>query len=102
MQVPYKGMWKRMNVMELISFLESINGKRLLVKNSGYMACQTEIKNFNFYIEYNILTIHDKETENYVVVDLKRIKEIRKEKQEFYLTIYIDDEIETEVSIKVY
>ena len=91
-----------MNKSELISFLESIRGKRLLIKNSGYMACQAEIKEFNFDIKYEILTIHDKHTENYVVVDLKRIKEIRKEREEFYLTIYIDDEIETEVSIKVY
>ena len=91
-----------MDKEELISFLKSTIGKRLLIKNSGYMACQTEIREFDCDIKYDILTISDKQTDNYVVVNLKRIKEIRKEKEEFYLTIYIDDEIETEVSIKVY
>ena len=76
-----------MNKTELISFLESVRGKKLLIKNSGYMACQAEIKEFNFDIKYDILTIHDKKTNNYVVVDLKRNKEIREEKQDIYLTI---------------
>ena len=91
-----------MEKSELISFLESIKGKKTLIKNSGYMACQTEIKKFDFYIKYDMLHMQDKKTNNYVVVYLPRIKEIRREAKEFYLTIYIDDEIETEVSIKVY
>ena len=65
------------------------------------MACQTEIKKFDFYIKYDILNLQDLETNNYVVVHLPRIKEIRKDEGEFYLTIYINDEIESEVSIKV-
>ena len=91
-----------MEKSELLSFLESCKGKKLLIKNSGYMACQTEINKFDFYIKYEMLHMYDKETENYVVVHIPRIKEIRKEEMGFYLTIYIDDEIETEVSIKVY
>lgn len=90
-----------METSELISFLESVKGKKLLIKNSGYMACQTEINKFDFYIKYEMLHMHDSETDNYVVVYLPRIKEIRKEEGEFYLTIYINDEIESEVSIRV-
>lgn len=90
-----------METPELISFLESVKGKKLLIKNSGYMACQTEINKFDFYIKYEMLHMYDIETDNYVVVYLPRIKEIRKEEGEFYLTIYIDDEIESEVSIRV-
>ena len=91
-----------MDKSELISFLESCKGKKMLIKNSGYMACQTEINKFDFYIKYEMLHMHDLETDNYVVVHLPRIKEIMREEREFYLTIYIDDEIESEVSIKVY
>ena len=63
--------------------------------------CQTEVKQFDFYVKYNILTMHDKTSENYMVLNLDRIKEIQKQDNQTLVTVYIDDEIQTEVSIEL-
>lgn len=86
---------------ELIPFLETLKGKSITLKNSGYMGCQTEVKEFDFYIKYNILMMKDNKSENYMVLNLERIKEIQKEQDRVSVTIYINDEIETEVSISL-
>ena len=90
-----------MDSTELIPFLETLKGKSVILKNSGYMACQTEAKEFDFYIKYNILMMNDNKSENYMVLNLEKIKEIKKEEDKALVTVYIDDEIETEVSIEL-
>lgn len=94
-----KGMY--MEKSELIPFLETLKGKNVILKNSGYMACQTEVKQFDFYVQYNILMMKDKTSENYMVLNLERIKQIQKQDNQTLVTIYVDDEIETEVSIEL-
>lgn len=85
---------------ELIPFLETLKGESVTLKNSGYMACQTDVKEFDFYIKYNILMMKDNQSENYMVLNLEKIKQIQREKDEMLVTVYVDDEIETEVSIQ--
>ena len=90
-----------MEKTELISFLEMLKGKSVILKNSGYMACQTVVQEFDFYIKYNIVMMNDSKSENYMVLNLERIKEIHKEQNKTLVTVYVDDEIETEVSIEL-
>lgn len=90
-----------MEKTELIPFLEMLKGKSVILKNSGYMACQTEVQEFDFYIKYNIVMMNDSKSENYMVLNLERIKEIHKEQNKTLVTVYVDDEIETEVSIEL-
>ena len=90
-----------MEKTELIPFLETIKGKSVILKNSGYMACQTEAQEFDFYVQYNILMMKDNKSDNYMVLNLERIKQIQKEEKEVKITVYIDDEIETELSIEL-
>ena len=90
-----------MEKSKLIPFLETLKEKSVILKNSGYMACQTEVKQFDFYVKYNILMMHDKTSENYMVLNLDRIKEIQKQDNQTLVTVYIDDEIQTEVSIEL-
>lgn len=90
-----------MEKSELIPFLETLKGKRVILKNSGYMACQAVVKKFDFYIQYNILMMKDNKSDNYMVLSLDRIKEIQKEENKTIVTVYVDDEIETEVSIEL-
>ncbi len=85
---------------ELLLFLESLKGKSVILKNSGYMGCQTNVKEFDFYIKYNILMMKDNKSENYMVLDLKKIKQIQKEKNKAAITVYVNDEIETDVYIE--
>jgi len=89
-----------MDKTELIPFLETLKGKSVLLKNSGYMACQAKIKEFDFDIKFNILTMKDNKSENYMVLNLEKIKQIYKEDNKLAILIYIDDEIETEISLK--
>ena len=90
-----------MEKAELIPFLETLKGKSVILKNSGYMACQTETQEFDFYVQYNILMMKDNKSDNYMVLNLEKIKQIHKEERGMLVTIYVDDEIETEVSIKI-
>jgi len=89
-----------MDKTELIPFLETLKGKSLILKNSGYMACQTAVEEFDFYVQYNIVMMKDNKSENYMVLNLEKIKEIQKADKGMLITVYIDDEIETEVSIE--
>lgn len=86
---------------ELIPFLDTLKRKKVILKNSGYMGCQTAVEEFDFYIKYNILMMKDNKSDNYMVLNLDKIKEIQKEKDEMLVTVYVDDEIETEVSIEL-
>lgn len=90
-----------MEKSELIPFLETLKGKNVMLKNSGYMACQAEVQEFDFYIKYNILMMNDKKSENYMVLNLEKIKQIQKEENKASVIVYVDDEIETEVSIEL-
>ena len=90
-----------MKKAELIPFLETLKGKSVMLKNSGYMACQTEVQEFDFYIQYDILMMKDNKSDNYMVLNLEKIKEIQKDDNKALVTIYVNDEIETEVSIEL-
>ncbi len=90
-----------MNKSELIPFLESIKGKKILAKSSGYLACQTTIEEFDFYIKYNILMMKDNKTDNYMVLNLDTIKQIQEDNGRTLVTVYVNDEIETEVSVEI-
>lgn len=90
-----------MEKTELIPFLETLKGKSVILKNSGYMACKTSVEEFDFYIKYNILMMKDNKSENYMVLNLEKIKQIQKEENEMLVTVYVDDAIETEVSIEL-
>ena len=43
----------------------------------------------------------DKKSKNYMVLNLDKIKQIQKEEKQMSVTVYVDDEIETEVSIEL-
>ena len=90
-----------MDKTELIPFLETLKGKNVILKNSGYMACQAEVEELDFYIKYNILMMKDNKSENYMVLNLDKIKQIQKEEGQMLVTVYVDDQIETEVSIEL-
>lgn len=90
-----------MEKTELIPVLETLKGKSVILKNAGYMACQTIVEEFDFYIKYNILMMKDNKSDNYMVLNLEKIKQIQKQENEMLITVYVNDEIETEVSIEL-
>lgn len=88
-----------MKVQEIIQFLNYLQGKTVVVKSSGYISCQAVINELEYVIKYEIITIKDKKTENFMIIDLRKIKEIKLNKKEISILIFINDEVETEFSI---
>lgn len=89
-----------MRSKEIIQFLNSIQGKKVIAKSSGYIAFQTIIYKLEYIINYGIVTIKDKQTENFMVVDLRKIKELTINKEKISIQIFINDEVETEIVIE--
>lgn len=90
-----------MRVREIIQFLNCAQGKAVIVKSSGYISCQTEINELEYVVKYEIITLKDQKTGNFMVIDLRKIKEIKLEKNKISILIFIDDEVETEIIITV-
>lgn len=84
---------------EIIQFLNCVQGKSVIAKSSGYISCQTVINELEYVVKYEIITIKDKQTDNFIVIDLKKIKEVKLTKDEISILIFINDEVETEVVI---
>ncbi|MCI8654701.1 MAG: hypothetical protein HFJ48_02340 [Clostridia bacterium] len=89
-----------MESKEVIRFLDSIQRKKILVKSSGYISCQTVIHELEYIIKYEIATIKDRQTENFMVIDLRKIKEVKLDEKGINILIFIDDEVETEIKIQ--
>lgn len=84
---------------EIIQFLNSLQKKTVNVKSSGYISCQTVINELEYVIAYGIITIKDKQTSNFIVIDLRKIKDIEISRDKISILIFIEDEIETEIVI---
>ena len=89
-----------MRSKEIIQFLNSIQGKKVIAKSSGYISCQTMIYELEYIIKYEIVTIKDKQSENFMVIDLRRIKELTINKEKISIQIFINDEVETDIEIE--
>lgn len=88
-----------MEEKEIVQFLNSLQKKTVNIKISGYISCQTIINELEYVIKYGIITIQDKQTTNFVVMNIRRIKEIRFDKNKISILIFIEDEVETEIVI---
>ena len=88
-----------MRSTEIIQFLNCLQGKAIIAKSSGYISCQVVINELEYVIKYEIITLQDKQTENFMVLDLRKIKEVIVDKDKINISIFINDEIETEISI---
>ncbi|MBQ9658225.1 MAG: hypothetical protein IJV31_05605 [Clostridia bacterium] len=85
---------------EIINFLDTIKGKKVVIKNSGFIGSQATVKKFKYDINYQILTLSDEKSSNYTVLDLGKIKEVYINYDDWSLTAFFNDEIETEVLIR--
>lgn len=84
---------------EIMQFLTDLQGKSVIVKSSGYISCQVAINELEYIEKYKIITMRDKKTENFIILDLRKIKEFTIEEDKISILIFIDDEIETEIVI---
>ncbi len=84
---------------QIIQFLNCLQGKSAIVKSSGYISCQAVIYELEYVIKYEIVTIKDAQMKNFIVIDLKKIKEIKLSKDKISILIFMNDEVETEIAI---
>lgn len=88
-----------MESKQIIQFLNCLQGKSVIVKSSGYISCQTVIYELEYVIKYGIITIKDTQMKNFIVIDLKRIEEIKLLEDKISILIFMNDEVETEIAI---
>ena len=78
--------------------LITFKSKNTLIKQLGFVESYLEINNFEYEIEYEILKIYDKNSRNFITINLNQIYNITyaQEKLEFYL----DNDIIITIEIK--
>lgn len=67
--------------------LNNIKNNKKIIKQLGSIESYFEINNFSYTLEYEILKIYDKNSKNFITINLNQIYNIiyTQEKLEFYL-----------------
>ena len=67
--------------------LNNIKNNKKIIKQLGFIESYFEINNFSYTLEYEILKIYDKNSKNFITINLNQIYNIiyTQEKLEFYL-----------------
>lgn len=69
------------------NLLNNIKNTKTIIKQLGFIESYFEINNFSYTLEYEILKIYDKNSKNFITINLNQIYNIihTQEKLEFYL-----------------
>lgn len=74
-------------IKDLKNNLDILKDKNLIINQFGFIETSFEIKNFKYTIEYDLLKIFDKQSYNFITININQIYNIiyRKEKIELHL-----------------
>lgn len=74
-------------IKDLKNNLDIIKDKNLIINQFGFIETSFEIKNFKYTIVYDLLKIFDKQSSNFITININQIYNIiyRKEKIELHL-----------------
>ena len=74
-------------IKDLKNNLDLLKDKNLTINQFGFIETSFEIKNFKYTIEYDLLKIFDKQSSNFITININQIYNIiyRKEKIELHL-----------------
>lgn len=74
-------------IKDLKNNLDILKDKNLIINQFGFIETSFEIKNFKYTIEYDFLKIFDKQSYNFITININQIYNIiyRKEKIELHL-----------------
>lgn len=69
------------------NLLNNIKNTKIIIKQLEFIESYFEINNFSYTLEYEILKIYDKNSKNFITINLNQIYNIiyTQEKLEFYL-----------------
>ena len=71
--------------------LNEFIGTKAIIMLDGFIECEYLIENLKYSLEYEVLTIVDKESTNYLKINLNQIYNIDKNDKE--LKIYLDNDL---------
>ena len=87
-----------MNFKESKETLNTFISKNIIIKHLGFIESNFEIKNFNYEIKYELLKIFDKESKNYIIINMNQIYKIIYKPEKIIL--YMDNDTTISIEIK--
>ena len=78
--------------------LNEFKGTNAIIMQEGFIECEYLIEKLNYSIEYEILTIADKESTNYLKINLNQIYNIDKSEKE--IKFYLDNDLTISIKTK--
>lgn len=78
--------------------LNEFIGKNAIIMQNGFIKGKCSIEKLKYSIEYETLTIADKESTNYLKINLNQIYNIDKKDNEF--KFYLDNDLNISIKIK--
>lgn len=78
--------------------LNEFIGKNAIIMQNGFIEGKCSIEKLKYSIEYETLTIADKESTNYLKINLNQIYNIDKKDNEF--KFYLDNDLNISIKIK--
>ena len=85
-------------IQNLKEFLITFKSKNTLIKQSGFIESHLEMNNLNYEIEYEFLKIFDKNSENFITINLNQIYNTIYEQEKS--TLYLDNDTIITLEIK--
>lgn len=85
-------------IQNLKEFLITFKSKNALIKQSGFIESYLDIINLNYEIEYEFLKIFDKNSENFITINLNQTYNTIYEQEK--LTLYLDNDTIITLEIK--
>lgn len=77
--------------------LNTFISKNIIIKQLGFIESNFEIKNFNYEIKYELLKIFDKESKNYIIININQIYKIIYKQEKIILNMDNDTTISIEI-----
>ena len=78
--------------------LNEFIGTNAIIMQDGFIECEYSIEKLNYSIKYEILTIADKESTNYLKINLNQIYRIVQNEKE--IKFYLDNDLTISIKAK--
>ena len=78
--------------------LKKFKDNNIIIEQLGFIESHFKLKNFEYKIEYDILKLYDKNSENFITINLNQIYNTIYEQDK--LTLYLDNDTIITLEIK--
>ena len=78
--------------------LKKFKDNNIIIEQLGFIESHFKLKNFEYKIKYDILKLYDKNSENFITINLNQIYNTIYEQEK--LTLYLDNDTVITLEIK--